>query len=169
MRRAFFTLSVVCALGAGWPAASVACGDKFLVVGRGVQRVSKARHPASILIFTRPDTEMSRAARDMRLEATLRRAGHAVDTVSDEAAMATTLATRRHDFVLVDAADAAAVGRSAPGERAQVVPVATRPSRETLRALEARHALVIRAGKGLAYLTKLDEAMRGRANVISSR
>lgn len=169
MRRAFLTLGVACALVAGWPAAGVACGDKFLVVGRGTSRVMKARHPASILIYARPGAELPRVAREMKLEATLRRAGHAVDTVTEEGPLATALAARRHDFVLVDAADAAVVGRVASGGRAQVVPVAFKASPEELRALEARHPLVIRAGKSLGYLSGLDQIMGRRAASASLR
>lgn len=170
MRKAVLAFGLVLGVCACWPAESVACGDKFLVVGRGTSRVMKARHPASILIYARPGADLPRVAREMRLEATLRRAGHAVDTVTDDSAMAAILAAQRHDFVIADASDAGAVERMASGGRAEVVPVASREAPpEALRALKARHALVIPAGKSLGYLTALDRMMGRRPSAASSR
>jgi hypothetical protein len=171
MKRSFLLVGVICGLGVFWPGEVTACGDKFLVIGRGARRVPKARHPAAVLLYLRPGSPLLMAAREMRLEATLRQAGHGVETLTEPASLREGLAARRYDFVLVDLADAAAVQKAAEGSapRPQVVPVAYKALRETLQASESQHDIVIRAGKSLSYLAELDRAMGRRASALASR
>ena len=66
-----------------------ACGDKFLLVGRGVkfQRAYAAIHPASILIYARPRTGAAMAIRDPNLQSSLKAAGHILSLVENEQAL----------------------------------------------------------------------------------
>ncbi len=68
-----------------WYPAALACGDKFLMVGRGAkfQRVYASVHPGKILIFARPSTDPKAAIRDPQLHKALRQAGHAVSVIED--------------------------------------------------------------------------------------
>ena len=74
-------LLVVMAIGVSalYPAAQ-ACGDKFLMVGRGArfQRAYASVYPGKVLIYARPSTDMKAAIRDPQLHKALRQAGHAV-------------------------------------------------------------------------------------------
>jgi hypothetical protein len=159
---------LVAALGV-LPADSWACGDKFLVIGRGVKRVPKARHPAAIVLDERPGSALARIAKEMKLEVTLRQAGHDVTTVTDGGSLRAVLAARRYDFVLVDlpAADLVASEIEVPGP--ELVPVAYKTTDQALRAAEREHAVVIKAGKGFAYLAALDESMARRARTGASQ
>lgn len=50
MRRVLVGLALASAVVLAMGADALACGDKFLVIGRGIKyRVKKAEHPASIL------------------------------------------------------------------------------------------------------------------------
>jgi len=151
------------------PADAWACGDKFLVIGRSVKRVPKARYPAAIVLDERPGSALARIAREMKLEATLRQAGHDVTSVTEAGSLRAVLGARRYDFVLVDllAADAVAGEIEAPGP--ELVPVAYKTTDQALRAAQREHAVVIKAGKGFAYLTALDEAMARRARTGASQ
>lgn len=171
MKKSFLLLGLVCGLCVLPPGEAAACGDKFLVIGRGAKRVPKARHPASVLLYLRPGSSLPLAAKEMRLEATLRQAGHTVESRSEQASLREAIVARRYDFVFVDLIDAAAVEKSveSPGARPQVVPVAYKASPETLRASEVKHDVVIHAGKSLSYLSALDQAMGRRAKAVSSR
>jgi hypothetical protein len=73
-----------------------ACGDKFLLLGRGVrfQRAYAAIHPAAI--------------RDSRLKTALQMAGHRVDVVQ-AAKLLEVLPGSRYDIILAERADAAVV------------------------------------------------------------
>ena len=92
-------------------AVGLACGDKFLMVGRGLnfQRAYAAIHPASIVIVLPPKSVKSAAVRDSRLQTALRMAGHKVEVVKQPADLRDALARSRRDIVLAERADAQAV------------------------------------------------------------
>ena len=148
-----------------------ACGDKFLVIGRSVKRVPKARHPASILLYMRTGSSLPQAAKEMKLEATLRQAGHHVAAVAEGTLLRQQLATGQYDFVLADVADTAEVAhdaRSSPGAPT-IVPVAYKAGEDATQVSQDAHVLVIKAGKSLSYLSALDEAMGRREQAVASR
>jgi hypothetical protein len=145
-------------------APSEACGDKLLVIGRRVKRVPQAKHPASVLLYMRPGSALPKAAKELKLETTLRQAGHSVETLDQVDQLHSLLLAGRYDFVLTDLTDAAPVAREAgsgPGAPG-VVPVAYKAGETALRDSRAMYPVVIQAGKSLSYLSALDAAMRQR-------
>ncbi|MCI0602712.1 hypothetical protein L0156_06825 [bacterium] len=78
------------------------CGDKFLVVGRGVryEQVNKSKYPASLLIYSK-ETEASE-----ELQSIFKKAGHRVRTVHSENALDSYLNSGNYDVVLVSFSDA---------------------------------------------------------------
>ena len=171
MRRMLLLMGVLWGAVALCPVEGVACGDKFLVIGRGLKRIPKAHHPAAVVLYLRPGSSLPEAAKEMKLGATLQQAGHTVESATEEAALRERPGARHPDFVLVDPADAPVLERlyGSAASRPQVVPVVDKVSDETLRTLQAQHALVIRTGRSLAYLTALDEAMGRRSGAVASR
>ena len=171
MRRMLAALAVAFVLFCLAVTETYACGDKFLVVGRNVKRVPKARHPASILLYMRAGSSLPQASKEMKLEATLRQAGHDVSAVAEDTLLRQQLATGRYAFVLADLSDAAEVARdarSSPGAP-EVVPVVYQAVEDTARASQDAHGFVIKAGKSLSYLSALDEAMGRRQQATASR
>ena len=85
-----------------------ACGDKFLMVGRGAkfQRAYASVYPGKVLIFARPSTDAKAAIRDPQLHKALRQAGHAVSVIEDWALLEQALKSVPVDLVLVDVAEA---------------------------------------------------------------
>src|SRR5262245_8442304 len=81
-----------------------ACGDKFLLVGRGVEfhRAYAALYPASILIYAKMAGDAGKAIRDARFQATLTQAGHRVLLVENDATLARALEADRVDLILTD-------------------------------------------------------------------
>ena len=79
-----------------------ACGDKFLLVGRGTrfQRAYAAIHPASIVVYAQPQRRAAKAIRDPRLQADLKLAGHKVLVAVDETALGRALDSGSVDLVL---------------------------------------------------------------------
>jgi hypothetical protein len=73
------------------------CGDKFLLVGRGVEfhRAYAALYPASIVIYAKPPGDAAKAICDSRFQATLKLAGHRVQLVEGDAALASALGADR--------------------------------------------------------------------------
>lgn len=83
-----------------------ACGDKFLLLGRGprFQRAYAAIHPAAILLVVPPKSVKVAAVRDSRLLSALKMAGHRVEVVSP--ARLQDALTGRYDIILAERADA---------------------------------------------------------------
>ena len=75
------------------------CGDKFLVVGRGM-RYGTAKYPATILIYSH-NNEQSKD-----LQSILKMAGHKLQTVSTETDLLSSVNATRYDIVLMDLNDA---------------------------------------------------------------
>jgi hypothetical protein len=144
-----------------------ACGDKFLLVGRGAKfrQAYAAVYPASILVFASSQRSAAKAIRDPRLQADLKAAGHRVSLVEDERALARALESDRIDLVLTDAADADRIAKqadSAPA-RPRVLPVMFEPSKEEAKAVESRYQCRLTAGdRSGRYLSAIDDAMKAR-------
>lgn len=85
-----------------------ACGDKFLMVGRGAkfQRVYASINPGRVLIYARPATANKAAIRDPQLHKALRQAGHSVSVIEDWSLLEQAMKTVSVDVVLVDVAEA---------------------------------------------------------------
>jgi hypothetical protein len=92
-----------------------ACGDKFLLPGRGprYQRAYAAIHPAKILLVIPPKSVKVAAVRDARLKSALKMAGHSVDAVP-AAKLADALAGSRYDLILAARTDAIGIPANLP-------------------------------------------------------
>ena len=101
MRRVrFFPLTaLVCVFAT---AAVDACGDKFLLVGRGLAfgRAYASMYPGAIVIFSGPRTTPEHE----KLQQNIRRAGHRVSLVADESALTQTVLLEQTDIIIADVA-----------------------------------------------------------------
>lgn len=79
----------------------LACGDKFLVAGRGTryQRPKDAR-AASILIYANPSSGLPAALKNVKVESVLKREGHRSTTVETFDQLSNILVGGRFDVVL---------------------------------------------------------------------
>jgi hypothetical protein len=161
--RAFLAAAALAALAS---TEAAACGDKFLVVGRGVQytRVRAAAHPASILIYMNPAHRMPASARQLQLEAGLKQAGHKVQTVGDATGLEGALKAKRFDLVIADVNDSNGLEQElGASARTTVVPVLFQPTAEELAAAEKRYGCALKApGKSSDYLDVIDAALAPR-------
>jgi hypothetical protein len=168
--RVFLPVLIAALTGVG-PASQVthACGDKFLLVGRGVkfQRAYAAVYPASIVIFAQPQRNAAKAIRDPRLQTDLKQAGHRVVLVDSNAALAHALESDKVDLVLTDVADAdrtSTQGAASPS-RPTVLPVMYEPTKEEAKAIEARYQCRLTSSdRADRYLVTIDDAMKARAS-----
>ena len=91
-----------------------ACGDKLLVLGRGIRFQSRHTPRAASVLLYLPQIGSARLT-DPNLESALREAGHAVRAVTTNADLETALRSGTYDVVLANVTDAPDL------ERAQVV------------------------------------------------
>ena len=110
MKRRIGSVALVAAVGLWMGTDLLACGDKFLVVGRGTryQRPKNAR-AASILIYASPSAGLHAVLKSMPVESVLKRHGHLSTTVETPEQLTAILVGGRFDVVLVSSADTTAV------------------------------------------------------------
>jgi hypothetical protein len=167
MRKVLILTIALAALPFVWQTAE-ACGDKFLLVGRGAkfQRAYASVYPGNILIYARPSTSAKAAIRDPKLHKQLRQAGHAVSVIEDARLLEQALHSSAFDIVLADVVEA-------PSLEPQVAAASSRPnamyvdhssgSKET-QALRAQYACPLKSSdRSITYLDKIENTMKARA------
>jgi hypothetical protein len=156
-------LVVVMAIGAmALSPVAQACGDKFLMVGRGArfQRAYASVHPGKLLIFARPSTDAKAAIRDPQLHKALRQAGHAVSVIEDWALLEQALKTVPIDVVLVDAAEAGRLQAALSGSTAR--PQALYVAFPNAKAPTDVVCRLKSSDRPLKYLDEVEDAMKAR-------
>jgi hypothetical protein len=148
---------------------ALACGDKLLVVGRGLRprHVRAATQPASILLYATPGGALPAALGEGGLQKDLERAGHRLNRVGTEEELTKALGTGSYDLVLADfkvAPRVEAAADQAPA-RPTVLPTLYKPSSAELKAARNQFKCVLNApGDDKDYLAIVDEAMAKRAS-----
>ena len=146
---------------------ALGCGDKFLVVGRGVraQRLGGAVHHASILIYVSPKGGLDAALRETGLDRDLRLAGHKVRAVADRRQLDAALASGKQDIVLAGIADMTALEPlvGAAPTRPSLLPIIYNPTGEELEAAQGEYRCVMRSpSTQQGYLAVIEDAMKQR-------
>jgi len=146
---------------------ALCCGDKFLVVGRGVraQRLNGAVHHASILIYVSPKGGLDAALRETGLDRDLSLAGHKVRAVANREQLESALASGRQDIVLAGIADMTALEPlvGAAPTRPSLLPIIYNPTGEELEAAKKEYRCVMRSpSTQQGYLAVIEDAMRQR-------
>lgn len=159
MKSLGVVLAVVVALG---PTGAEACGDKFLRVGRGAryQRGYAALYPASIILFSRPNSPSAGSLRE--LEPVLKRAGHKLVRVENGEALGPALRNGHFHAVLTDVGEVPTVDQAlrAGGPRPAIIPVLHRPTKEALAAAKKQYACVVETpGNKADVLERIDVLM----------
>jgi hypothetical protein len=167
MRRSLFALASAVGVFLIGAVAVFGCGDKFVVLGRGVrfQRVYTAAHPASILIYMNPASHMPAADKEFQLQAILKLAGHKASVVEDANELPKLLTSRSYDVVLADLSDVNELSREAgaASSKPTVIPVIYNPTGAEARAAEKQYKCLVKASKkNNQLLAIIDEAMLGK-------
>jgi hypothetical protein len=152
MRRIVLLMSVAVAVIAHDAAA---CGDKFLLVGRGAryQRGYVAVHPGSILLYANTPLTSSRG-----LRAALKMAGHKVTIASTRADLDTSLGARTFDILLADSSESGALTPDV-AKSAMVVPVLSSKSPATKSSAGREFCVLKDDNRKRHPLAVLDEIM----------
>jgi len=144
-----------------------ACGDKFLLVGRGVKfrQAYAAIYPASIVIYAQPHQSAAKAILDPKLQSGLKAAGHHITVAEDDRALTRMLESDRVDLVLTDIADADRIAKQAGAAptHPNVLPVMFEPTKEEAKAVETRYSCRLTSSdRPDRYLSAIDDAMKIR-------
>ncbi len=148
-----------------------ACGDKFLMVGRGAkfQRAYASVYPGNLLIYARPSTSAKAAIRDPQLHKALRQAGHSVSVIEDWSLLEQALHKVAVDVILVDATEATKLQglMSASPARADVLYVAFPPDLKTPAAQQVICKLKS-TDRPLKFLDEIENMMKARSKHTKS-
>lgn len=147
----------------------LACGDKLVLLGRGIrfQRMLATKHPASILIYLNPRAGIAAADKEYELRAVLKFAGHKPRAVTSAAELTTELGSGNYDVVLVDYSDAPGLEKEiqAANARPALIPVVYNPTATQRAAAEKEFScLIAPAKKNYDLLSVVDQAMVSRAD-----
>jgi hypothetical protein len=142
--------------------AAFACGDKFLIIGRGASYRNRyvAIHPAAILLYG----EKAAGRGDVDVRRILQRAGHHVDLAADGAQLESAMRAKRYDFVIatIDAVEEATRRARAVSSDALVLPILFASNANEVTEAERQFECIAkadRAAKQRSFLAVLDDAM----------
>jgi len=178
MRRFVIVLAVMVLLLSAWPAG--ACGDKLLVLGRGVRfQVETADFPASILFYLNPNTPGAEKVEFTQLQGIMRQAGHKFRTVKGREELAAALRTARFDIVLADFADAPRLEemiQASPSQPLllpwvfQETKADARKARLTLTAAKERYQSALMAPFKVGnFLSTIDRTMESKSRLAKAQ
>ena len=150
-----------------------ACGDKLLMLGRGIRFQSKhTPRAASVLVYL-PESATGQALTDPKLESALREAGHSVRAVTSAADLESALRTGTFDVVLANVTHAPELERAkAVASGAAVVlpaiylvksgaqPISKQQSKTDVEKASKDFAVIVEVpGRPGYYCHAVDEAM----------
>lgn len=167
MRKALGVLGIVGTVLASRAPGALACGDKFLVVGRTVrtQRLQGAVHRAAILMYVSPGGALVQALKETGLDRQLTLAGHKLEPVKDGGALDRALATGNYDLVLADLSDMTALEPRVGAAPAHptLLPIVYNPTGEELETAQREYRCVMRSpSTRQGYLAVIEDAMAAR-------
>jgi len=147
---------------------SLACGDKLVVVGRGLRasRIRGGPQRASILLYADPKGALPAALDEGHLRKDLERAGHRLRSVGTREELKSALGTGTYDLLFVDAKTATLVEAEAreASSKPTVLPTLFNPSEAELAAVSRQYQCVVKApGQQKDYLSVVNEALAARA------
>jgi hypothetical protein len=147
----------------GFAQQSFACGEKFLIVGRGsrFQRGYVALHPASVLLL---NTHLT-GQRD--LQTRLKLAGHRIQLVADANQLREAMKSGNPDLVLADVSDAPEVNglMTETATTALFLPVVDGSSKESISAVETHYKCPLKhetKSKNRSFLATIDAVMESK-------
>ena len=147
-----------------------ACGDKLLVLGRGVRFQSDIPvQPASILLYLHKGSPSFAVLNDPRLQSILREAGHKLQPAGSLQELEDALKAGRYDIVLADLSDASSLEKmvaSAPSKPV-LLPFVFKGTKtakaETASAEKQYHCVLTAPNRVGHYLATVDKAMELRS------
>jgi DNA-binding NtrC family response regulator len=165
MRRTLIALTLITLGLLTYSSIANACGDKFLVLGKGLryERAHAAVHPGSILIYENKNLEDPKAGND--LEKALKKAGHTIQTVNDVSKLDATLRSGKFDLVLLNLSDATLLEEQIikSPSRPAVIPIIYNRTGDEVAAAGKQYDCVLKAAsKNTNVLQIVDDAVGDR-------
>jgi hypothetical protein len=163
----FFGLLAVAAVAGLCASTSVlACGDKFLVVGRGARFQRASGRDMSVLLYAPASSTLSGEFGKRSVDGILTRAGYRPFSAASVEQLDALLKSRGQDIVLVDIADAQTVAGRGPAGSPEpvIIPVLDKATRQEVADARKKWGVALKCPvSGDALLDAVDEAAQLRA------
>ena len=169
MRRSVVALAMATGLVLLSGAPADPCGDKLLLLGRGIRFQSRHTPRAATVLLYLPASQSGATLTDPKLESALREAGHKLRTAVTRDELTQAIATGHYDVVAADISDATNVSdaiRSSVG--APIVlpviyllaPEGQRQPKLDVESTKKSYGVVLRVpGRAGHYCSEVDKAM----------
>jgi hypothetical protein len=153
--------------------AARACGDKLLILGRGVRfQVDTTDYPAAILLYMNPDAPGSQTWGDTQLQSVMKRAGHHLRSVRSREDLTESLKNGRYDIVLADISDAPGLEellQAAPSQPV-LLPWVYKGTKAAESAARQRYQFFLKApGSVRNFLSVIDRTMESKPKLVRLR
>ena len=162
MKTRLCVVGMLLVIGAGTSGHLVACGDKYLMLGRGTRfDRAAARQASDVLIYANPSSELSRTLSKLAVEPGLHKAGFKPTTVTSAGALEQAMRTRTYDVVVVDGSDIDTVARLLKGAAApHLVPVLHQTTKVyAAQTRKVYHTVINNPDDSRAFVETIDDAM----------
>lgn len=149
---------------------ALACGDKFVLLGRGA-RVARSKYPSTILIYMNPSSRVPAADKEFHVEAVLKAAGHKAQVAESESELEKALASGKYDMVLADYNDVPALRKDAAAVSSKpvVLPLLYKPTPSELSAAEKEAQCLVRPSKASRdLLVVVDQTLAERRKGVGA-
>ncbi len=138
----------------------LACGDKFLLIGRGASYRGRyvAIHPASILL----SGPRAAGSGEIDVRRILQRAGHHVDYAADDAQLQAAIRSRKYDIIVTPMDTLAAMESQVRSlsSNALVLPILFASNEKEVAQAEKQYECIAKStAKQRSFLGVLDDAM----------
>ena len=168
MKRSLLQLALLGnALAVAMGGEALACGDKLVVVGRGLHAKGvRAPQRASILLFAEPKSSVAAALEDGTLRKDLERAGHRLRSATSREELEAALGTGPYDLLLADPKAASFAESEAKGSASKptFLPTLFNPTDAELAAASHQYNCVMKSpGDQKDYIAVINEALAQRA------
>ena len=166
MRKLFLGLGAIAGMLLLSATLVLACGDKLLVLHRGLRFQDFAGSTVASILLYEPQSPASNAFNDGQLESTLVKAGHKLRRVGEQTQLDEAVKSGHYDLVLVALSDATAVEEALHGTPSPpvVVPVVHEASKAEAQQAKKHFRCMLKApDKAGNYLNAIDRALNEKA------
>ena len=160
-----YRVGVICLIGiAGFCFGTnlLACGDKFLVAGRGARFQRGGAHATPVLIYAPLSSTLRGGAGNLSVDSVLSRAGYHPAVAASTEELGRILKDGNPGIVLVDIADARTVEKLVPAESPGpvILPVLSNASRQEIATARKTWGVALKSpASGDSLLDAVDEAV----------
>jgi hypothetical protein len=161
MRRLLWTLAVAVFLLL--PRISQGCGDKLLILGRGLRfSALSSDRPVAILAYAPANSLLSRVLQEPQWGAAMAKGKHRLKVVESADELQVGLSRERYDLVVFDLADVAQLKQRARSASFTplLVPTVDGATHDQIQTAQREYGVALRSGsKSKAYLSEISKAV----------